>query len=92
MPPSRLFSLVVMMGLSAAAVSGTQARTLEVGADKEFKLPSTAAAAFVERDSTPIASPPPAPVPRGGVSVWAWVVVALLIAAAVAFFLLKGRS
>ncbi len=54
--------------------------------------PSTSAPAFVERDSTPVASPPPAPVARGGVPVWAWIVAALVIAAAVAFFLLKGRA
>ena len=53
--------------------------------------PSIAATASVERDSTPVASPPPTPVARGGVPAWAWIVAALVTGAAVAFFLLKGR-
>ena len=51
MPVSRLLSLVVMTAVSVAAV---QARTLEVGADKEYKLPSAAAAAAKDGDTIAI--------------------------------------
>ena len=54
--------------------------------------PSTTAAPSVERDVAPAAGAPAAPMARGGAPVWIWIVAVLvLVAAAVAFFMLKGR-
>ena len=53
---------------------------------------STTAAPSVERDVAPVASAPSAPAPRGGTPAWIWIVAVLVVVAAVAFFLLKGRS
>ncbi|MBC7674078.1 MAG: FHA domain-containing protein [Polaromonas sp.] len=53
---------------------------------------STTAAPAVERESAPSAVPLPAPVARGGVPAWIWIIAALVVVAAVAFFMLKGRA
>ncbi|CAN5887974.1 hypothetical protein BH11GEM1_BH11GEM1_23970 [soil metagenome] len=53
---------------------------------------STTAAPSVEREAPPAPTPPSAPPARGGVPAWTWIVAALVVVAAVAFFLLKGRS
>ena len=53
---------------------------------------STTAAPAVERDSLPSGGAPPAPVARGGVPAWTWIIAVLVVVAAVAFFMLKGRA
>lgn len=53
---------------------------------------STTAAPAVERASAPSAVPLPAPVARGGVPAWIWIIAALVVVAAVALFMLKGRA
>ena len=53
---------------------------------------STTAAPAAERESAPSAVPLAAPVARGGVPAWIWIIAALVVVAAVAFFMLKGRA
>lgn len=53
---------------------------------------STSAAPSVERQAAPAASKQSAPPASSGVPAWIWIVAALVVVAAVAFFLLKGRS
>jgi pSer/pThr/pTyr-binding forkhead associated (FHA) protein len=53
---------------------------------------STTAAPSVEREAPPAATQQSAPPARSGVPAWTWIVAALVVGAAVAFFLLKGRS
>ena len=53
---------------------------------------STTAAPAVERDSAPSGVILPAPVARGGVPAWIWIIAALVVVAAVAFFMRKGRA
>ncbi len=53
---------------------------------------STTASPAVERESAPSGVTLPAPVARGGVPAWIWIIAALVVVAAVAFFMLKGRA
>ena len=53
---------------------------------------STTAAPSVVREAPPAATPQSAPGAPSGVPAWTWIVGALVVVAAVAFFLLKGRS
>ena len=46
----------------------------------------------VERAIAPVAAPRSAPAARSGVPAWVWIVAVLVVGAAVAFFMLKGRS
>jgi hypothetical protein len=84
-------------GPSELRFGGMKLRFVPAGAVSAAELEgkSTRPIATVERKRAPVADRVEAPVrtdvPKGGISVWVWIVVAL-VALAAAFFVLKGRA